>query len=597
MLMERSDEVKLRVKEATDIVALIESYIPLRARGRMLVALCPFHQEKSPSFTVYPETQHFHCYGCKKSGDVFTFVMEREGLGFREALERLADRAGISTEGLFRNERGGPRAPQVDWAGVLGKVRDWFAAALRGPDAGAARAYVAARGLADAVVPFGLGFHPQDSGRLVEFARRERLPLEVLEMAGLVRDGRIEPFRGRLMFPIEDERGRVVGFGGRVLDDSKPKYVNSPESPFFQKRRVLFGLKHVKQAGERRVVVMEGYTDVIAAHLAGFRGAAATLGTALTTDHARTLVRYATDGVVLLFDGDRAGRQAAEKAFRELAASELPLRIALLPEGLDPADALSRRPGSTDADVEAGRARFRSWIDAADDALTAWFRLLRQRLDLSNDAAVARVLDECAEVLGRLDNPARRALLVSRMAAQLGLDPETFHRSVKQRARVGKSDATPRADAVGSVGTDAPPIAAPTEAQLDVLACVLREPQTIDDVTDASCGHDDVDAVLAAVRVAAAAGILERNAVVARLFTEFTEQPRRRSLVALVVDRAAVIRDARASLQQSLRVLRAGDVRRVAQQLRLKMQEAAAAGDQPLVDRLTREYLEHLRRN
>ncbi|MFN9704962.1 MAG: CHC2 zinc finger domain-containing protein, partial [Planctomycetota bacterium] len=213
--MDRFEDAKLRIKEATDLVALIEGYLPLRSRGRLLVALCPFHAENSPSFTVYREEQFFRCYGCGKTGDVFTWLMERDGLTFREAMEQLADRAGVSLEGVFKGgQREANKGP--DPFGVLAEVAGFFPRELLAPDTGRlARDYLEGRGLSPAIMPWRLGVHPAP-GALVQFAQQKKLPKDGLEAAGLLRTGR-ELFAHRLMFPIEDERGRTVGFVGRIV--------------------------------------------------------------------------------------------------------------------------------------------------------------------------------------------------------------------------------------------------------------------------------------------------------------------------------------------------------------------------------------------
>lgn len=213
--MDRFEDAKLRIKEATDLVALVESYLPLRPRGRLLVALCPFHAENSPSFTVYRDEQFFRCYGCGKTGDVFTWLMEREGLSFREAMEQLADQASVTLEGVFKGGmQRDPKAP--DPFEALAEVAGFFQRALLAPEAGRlARDYLERRGLGEAIAPWRLGYHPAP-GALSRFAREKQLPLDVLEEAGLLHNGR-EKFAHRLMFPIEDTRGRVVGFGGSIV--------------------------------------------------------------------------------------------------------------------------------------------------------------------------------------------------------------------------------------------------------------------------------------------------------------------------------------------------------------------------------------------
>ena len=514
--MDRFEEAKLRVKEATDLVALIESYLPLRPRGRLLVALCPFHAENSPSFTVYREEQYFRCYGCSKTGDAFTWLMERDGLTFREAMEQLADRAGISLEGVFKG--GAQRdAKGPDPYEALAQVAGFFQRALLAPEAGKlARAYIEQRGLSEAIEPWRLGFHPAP-GALQRFVREQDLPVEVVEQAGLLRNGR-EPFAQRVIFPIEDERGRTVGFGGRILpgapgsdgdgDYKPPKYLNSPESPFFNKRRVLFGLHRAKMAGQRRIVVMEGYTDVIACHLAGFQGAVASLGTAFTAEHARTVERYATQGLILMFDGDRAGMQAAERAAKELVNSRLNVRIAMMGDAdggaKDPADVVVARPGEDPELVGERRARFADVLDGAEDWLAVWFRLLRRRLDFSQPANVEAAARECTTLLGLVETPVRQAAMVEQMARHLSMPAHVLERMLQRAPKRQESKrAEPSTQGRDGAGRDgagrdgagrdgagrggangesvpAAPLSPLERADIDLVACVLARPPLLE---------------------------------------------------------------------------------------------------------------------
>ncbi len=584
--MDRFEEVKLRIKESLDLVAVVEAYVPLKTRGRYRVGLCPFHREKTPSFTVYADTQHFKCYGCGKAGDIFTFVMEREGLSFREAMETLAERAGLSTAGVFGGGRGG-KGRRADVHGTLGKVRDWLRAALDTAAGKDARAYLSARGLEAAVDSFGLGFHPPGDG-LKRLASTQGLPSPVLVQAGLLgTDGRHERFAGRLMFPIEDERGRVVGFGGRILgaDADRAKYINSSESPFFNKRRLLFGLRQAKQTGVRRLVVMEGYTDVIAAHLAGQAGAVATLGTALTQDHARLLERYATEGVVLLFDGDRAGRQACERAFRELVHTRLPVRMALLPEGSDPADL-----------VRAGSGQLRTVVDQAEDALSMWFRLMRQRLDLTLDVNVERAAAECARIIQGVQSPVRRDALVQTMARHLGVQSGSLAQMVQRLLRSGaKSRQASQEPASGSAG-DEPPQGALAEAEMDLLACLVADPalhSRLCGMTFQTPGSAELVAMIAEGR---GRGHAAKQQIVGYLFSRCADRPDALgALLARCCDRAIPLQDPQERFSQLQHDLRAYAGRNAAQRTRFQLREAQAQGNTALVDELTRKYLDQLR--
>lgn len=634
--MDRFEEVREQVRDRADLVALVDEYVHLKAHGRYHMGLCPFHQEKTPSFAVYGDKQYFHCYGCGKAGDVFAFLMERDGLGFREALEVLADRYGIDTEGAFGGR--GQKGPREDVYGTLAKVRDWFRYVLQTAEGAEARDYLEQRGLTAAVETFGLGFHPS-GGRLRAYVDEQKLSRKVMEQAGLMGGDGYERFAGRLMFPIEDERGRVVGFGGRILGaaEEKAKYLNSPESPFFNKRKLLFGLRKAKQANDRKLVVMEGYTDVIAAHLAGLTGAVASLGTALTTDHARLLDRFATEGVVLLFDGDRAGRSAADRAFRELVHTRLPVRIALLDEGMDPADLVSELPDRSTAEVDAGRQQLQAILAAAEDALTIWFRLQRRQHDLTLDVNVERVTGECARILATVSDPVRREALGRRMAQHLGIQERVFLRTVskvrpRSEARAGNSRGEaskvrkssvvgipPEAAWVGAEGEESGdfhvdantweqaqskpvntqssviPKGAVAEAELDMLACVISLPELVEKLVGIDVTVPPVREVLDLAEQGFSLGSCGKDEIVRYLFMRCAERPDLSQLVAKCLDRAEHFKNPLDTFSQLQTDQLAYATKAKAQQIRYQLQQARAQGDNALASRLTQEYLQHLR--
>ncbi len=605
--MDRFEDAKLRIKEATDIVALIESYLPLRPRGRLLQALCPFHAENSPSFYVYREEQYFKCYGCGKTGDVFNWLMERDGMSFREAMELLAERAGISLEGVFR---GGGREAKAgpDAYEALAAVAGLFQQVLLAPESGKlARDYLERRGLADAIGPWRLGCHPAP-GVLAQFVQQKQLPREVIEAAGLLRNGR-EIFAHRLMFPIEDERGRTVGFGGRLVpgapgsdgegDYKPPKYLNSPESPYFNKRRVLFGLHQAKQAHERRIVVMEGYTDVIACHLAGFRGAVASLGTAFTAEHARTVERYATEGLVLMFDGDRAGAQAAERAARELANSRLPVRIALMSDAdgaaKDPADVVVARPGEDPELVIERRARFADVIDGAEDWVAVWFRLLRRRLDFTQAANVEAAAQECGSLLVHVESPVRAAALVEQMARHLAMPATVLERHLQKQKQHRQQ---PQRDgAAPPVPPPAPRRSPLVQAETVILASVLAAPQLLAGFDPATAGELSAEhaTLLAWAIEGAAAGRTEPGALMRYLMTRASERPELQSALALAHERSLKMPDPAGVLAGQLQGRRRlfGEAERRA--VRVQLQAALAVGDTARAAELQQHLLAQLR--
>jgi len=597
--MDQFAEVTLKIKESVDLVELIQEYIPLTRRGRSSVALCPFHAEKTPSFTVYSESQHYKCYGCGKAGDVFDFLKEKEGWSFREAAEALAEKAGISLQGVFR-QAPGERGPRLDVHGTLGSVRDWFGEVLLSPEGEGVRNYLQSRGLFGMAERFGLGAPPAGAATLRQPARLPDLQIKVLEQAGLLsRGGQREPFAGRAMFPILDERGRVVGFGGRMLPDGDhpapgraspgPKYLNSPESPFFNKRRLLFGLRQAKDQGERRIIVVEGYTDVIACHQADLHGVVATLGTALTVDHARLLERYASDGVTLLFDGDRAGRQAAERAFRELVHTMLPVRIALLPEGSDPCEELALGPNRGEREREKGRNRLCALIDGAEDAVSMWFRLLRQRLDLDRDVDVQRAASECGRILAQIENLARREALQRAMARQLGTSEEALARSLP-RQRIAKRSADLGAPRPKQGRAD--PMAV---SDCELMACIFADVKLLEPALELRGGS----AVLAEVQeLISESGREQRsdaNALAKYLFARCGEREQLRSFLSDSLDRAHRMRDAESIFLELQRGRRSYFAKEKVQRIRRNLQKAMAEGDQDLTDQLTRQYMAELR--
>src|SRR6266496_3855039 len=335
-----------QIRAASDIVEVIGSYLPLKRAGSNFVTLCPFHKEKTPSFNVNPHRQIFHCFGCHKGGDVFRFVQEYENISFPEAVRRLAERARIPLE--FERDPGQQKNRFLKE--TLLQIHEqitqrWQAALAQDDGAQVARDYLKKRGVSDdAVKLFRLGHAADAWDDTVNWARSKDYPLPIVEQAGLIlrkeaSDHYYDRFRGRLIFPICDEQGRVVGFSGRVLrgDEKTAKYVNSPETPVFTKGKVLFALDKAKKAilDLGFAVVCEGQLDTIACHAGGVCNAVAPQGTALTAAHGRVLRRY-TDDIILCFDGDAAGQRDAARAFDDLLSAGIPFRVASIPAPDDP---------------------------------------------------------------------------------------------------------------------------------------------------------------------------------------------------------------------------------------------------------------------
>ena len=404
-----------QIRAASDIVDVIGNYFPLKRAGGNHVALCPFHKEKTPSFNINPQRQIYHCFGCHAGGDVFKFIQEHEHVEFMEAVRRLAERAGIVLE--FENNPEAERVRQKK--DLLLKAHEqlaqhWHALLLKDAAGEPARTYLKGRGITEAAVKeFKLGFAPPAWEDTVNWAKSKNLDLGLMEDAGLVasKDGRhYGRFRARLMFPIHDEQGRVIGFSGRVLEaEAKAaKYVNSPETILFHKSKVFYGLDKARREilSINRALICEGQLDTIACHMAGIRHVVAPQGTALTADHARILKRYDCE-VVLCFDSDVAGQNAAVRSFDELLEAELPVRVMTVPAPHDP-DSFIREKG-----VEA----FRELMDNAPGYFEFYLTHLLADHDMHSDQGRQAII----RAMGTAVLKAKDAVLLDRCAQQVAL--------------------------------------------------------------------------------------------------------------------------------------------------------------------------------
>jgi DNA primase len=443
------------IRAASDIVEVIRGYLPLRKAGGSFVALCPFHREKTPSFHVNPTRQTFHCFGCHQGGDVFEFVQQYERLTFIEALRRLAERAHIPLE----FEDAGPAREERNLRDRLRDIheqltRQWQAILRSDPSGQAGRDYLAERGVSeDAVVKFRLGYAPPGWNDTVEWARQKGIDAGLMEKAGLIlrRDrgeGWYGRFRGRLMFPIADPQGRVIGFSGRVIgsDDNTAKYVNSPETPLFTKGRVIYGLDRARRAmlDAGTAVICEGQLDTIACHLAGIENAVAPQGTALTADQCRILGRHVEE-VVLCFDSDPAGQKAAVRSVDDLLASGLAVRVATVPAPHDPDSFIK----------ENGPEAFRALIDGARGFFEFLLGYFCDTHDTRSDRGRGAVVRGMAEFVSKTHNPVMADTVIRRTAERLGLNPEAIRREFRQHARswsAPRTVADEEADAIAAAG-------------------------------------------------------------------------------------------------------------------------------------------------
>jgi DNA primase len=427
------DEDIATVRERSDIVAVVGEHVQLKREGHQWKGLCPFHGEKTPSFYVNPAKGVYHCHGCQVGGDVITFVREVEHLDFASAVEKLAAKAGVGLRYTDQHEGEG-RQRRKRLSEAVGRAVDFYhQRLLSSPDAAAARGYLRSRGLdGDEVRRYQIGWAPEGWDTL---AKALRLPPDVFTDAGLGRRNQrgslTDAFRGRVMFPIYDTDGVPVGFGGRVLPGGDPpKYRNSAEGPLYAKSRVLYGLNWVKSAvvAADEVIVCEGYTDVIGFAAAGVPRAVATCGTALTEDHVRILRRFARR-VVLAFDADAAGQNAAARFYEWERKFELDVGVAAMPAGVDPADLARSDPDALRAAVEGAVPFLRFRVDRA---LAAPMDGPEQR---------AKVAEEALAVIGEHPSDLVRDQYLMEVASRTGIDPDRLRAGARRRPR-GAAPAT-----------------------------------------------------------------------------------------------------------------------------------------------------------
>jgi DNA primase len=489
------NEDKERVRDASDIVRVVGEHVALKAKGREYVGLCPFHDDHKPSMCVVPHKQIFNCFSCGAGGDVFTFVEKYHKMEFREALEYLAERAGIeltkfspqAAAGSEQGDSGEGRGPasRAELIAANALACEFFKTILKTEHGAAARAVIEQRGIAPEMVEaFGLGAAPDRWDGLVQTLQKKGADLSVFADAGLLKrredGGFYDALRNRLIFPIFDQIGRVIAFGGRKLrEEDEPKYLNSPETRVFEKAGTLYGLHAASRAiqQQRLAVITEGYTDTIACHQAGFTNAVATLGTALTARHAAVLRRLC-DTVVLLFDGDEAGQRAADRAVEVFFAEEIDVKIATLSgvtDAKDPDELLKR---------EGGSEVLRVAIEGATDLLAYRYSRLREKTAGAGMAALTKLIEEELARLVQLGfNQVpllRRKLIVKRLAVLAGVDENTIWRTVPggrreaikempARARVGLGGYSRREQALGCVLNEPSIWAGLSDAQKEAL--------------------------------------------------------------------------------------------------------------------------------
>lgn len=420
-----SDDVVEEVRARNDIVDVISSYVKLQRKGSSYFGLCPFHNEKTPSFSVSPGKQMYYCFGCGAGGNVFTFVMEYENYSFPEAVKMLADRAGVSLpEQEYSEEARKQRDLKSAVLDINKTAARYFYYQLRSPLGARAMEYLKNRNLSEETMKrFGLGYAGNYSDGLYRYLKKQGISDQLLKESGLMqvneRQGMYDKFWNRVMFPIMDVNNKVIGFGGRVMGDGKPKYLNSPETVIFDKSRNLYGLNFARTSKKRNMLVCEGYMDVIAMHQAGFTNAVASLGTALTSQHASLLKRY-TDEVILTYDSDDAGVRAALRAIPLLKTAGISTRVLHMEPYKDP-----------DEFIRAlGTEAFQERIDQAENSFLFEISIMQRSYDMKDPDGKTRFFQAVAAKIAEFELEIERENYIEAVTGRFGISYEGLRKMV-----------------------------------------------------------------------------------------------------------------------------------------------------------------------
>ena len=420
-----SEEIVEQVRQNNDIVDIISQYVHLTRKGRNYFGLCPFHNEKSPSFSVSPERQIFHCFGCGVGGNIYTFLMKIEGIGFKDAIEQLAERANIQLPRIENPEEDRKEELKAKIYKINQFTADFYHQNLYKPTAQNAQEYVKKRKLTqNTLETFKIGF----SGKFDELYKSLKLQgfgeKEILESRLVIKNDRgqfIDMYRNRLMIPICDIRGRVIAFGGRVLDDSKPKYINSPENVVYSKGRHLFGLNVAKKDCSKKLLIVEGYMDAISLYQRGITNVVAALGTALTEQQG-WLLRKSTEQVILGFDADGAGQTAVARSMEILQKMGCDMRVLQIEGAKDPDEFV----------LKFGEGRFKLAIDNAISLIEFKVKNLSKDINLNNTSDKIKFLNEIAKILAKVDNTMEREIYIDKIANNYQISKEAIYAEVNK---------------------------------------------------------------------------------------------------------------------------------------------------------------------
>ena len=551
------EEIKYRNK----IEDVISSYVNLKRAGSNYQGVCPFHSEKTPSFTVFPNTETFHCFGCGAGGDVISFIMRAENLEYPGAIEFLAKRAGLQ---MPESEDGGETVKRARYYEMNREAARFFNKCLSLPEAEDARKYLAQRGLTPAAVKrFGLGFAPNSFDALRKHMHSLGYRDEELKTAFLC--GRSERtgnyfdyFRGRIIFPIIDNFSNVVGFGGRALGDGKPKYLNSSDTPVFKKSRNLFALNVARNACAESLILCEGYMDVIAVNMAGFPNAVATLGTALTTEQARIMAKY-TKKVILSYDSDDAGVAAAKRAIPILTEAGLEVKMLRIEGAKDPDEFIKK----------FGAVRFKTLLDDSRNKMDYLCDSVLRKYNILIPDEKTKAADELGDMLAEIYSDVEREIYIVRISERISVDPANMKRDVERKMRRKQKRETEEikrkivSDALGygdRVNRDFVKNARAARAEEAILGILLLRPEFMTDVRRGRIELREEDFLTEfGKRVFAAFMTFEGHFDIGLLAETFSQDEISR-IVKMQVDRNKLTKNDLAVLQDHIRTLKSESV-------------------------------------
>ena len=421
-----SDVFLEQLRNACPLEEIARTYVDLKRRGRTYVCNCPFHSEKTPSFTVFPDTQSFYCFGCGAGGDVITFIQQIENLDFMDAVKLLAQNSGLTVPEQGADEKQSRMRKRI--LAVNRAAANFYYRMLTGSDKRGLQYFIQRHLTTTTIKKYGLGFAPETWDALSRYLLQQGFTEEELLLADVSRRSRrgtlIDTFRNRVIFPIVDLRGNVIGFGGRVLDDSQPKYLNTAQTPVFDKGKNLFSLQFAKNSVTTTLILAEGYMDVIAVHQAGFENVVATLGTAITPDQARKISQYAKT-VIIAYDSDAAGQAATQKAMRHFSEVGIETKILRMQGAKDPDEYIRK----------FGAERFRMLLEGSEDAINFQLDRCEMGLDLQTENGRATLLRRATEVLIQIPDPVTREVYLMRTAEKCHISADVLRVSVNRKQK------------------------------------------------------------------------------------------------------------------------------------------------------------------